>query len=1366
MASESMIWDRFELLGEIKRGGMGIVYKAFDRERQVLAAVKMVRVADKKLIQSIRREIRALERVNHPGVVGILGEGVFEGMPWYAMEFLDARTLLEHCHSVTSAHLSRNEPATSRDSQTGEDGTQATMATTPSEATQATQLTSASHAAAIAAPANSHAVPDKRPPLRSITPEDLKTVLSLIRQLCVPLSYIHGEGLVHLDLKPDNILIRRSGLPVLLDFGLATVVRSTQGRDALGLRAGGAGTVRYMAPEQINGDLVDARADMYALGCILYQLLTGQVPFPGPSAAETIFGQLNLKPLPPSSLVAGIPLEVDELVLRMLAKKPRDRIGYAQDIDRALEQLGAEGWHGNLPSARDYVYQPRLAGREKELALLTELFNAHKTSGSHIVLLGGESGIGKTRLVGEFAHTVEQAESSPEVFVGEFIGQSRPLQGFKRILESIVDTCRELTEEERSRILGKRALTLARYEPDFRWFCSEQEPAAELLPDAARQLLFQDFYAVLGELSKKQPLVLILDDIQWADDLSLGFVEYIRVMSQTAPLPIIILATHRTGEPNIPLEELAARPGVVRLSLGRLDLSAVGALIADMLAIKQVSTTVAESLYQHSEGNPLFLTEYLLESVSAGLVRRRADGTWQALGGASQEIDYARLPLPNNVSELIQRRLGSLSSNSRHLAELAAVMGEEPSLDILSSMFHHSDAALYDALDELQRRHVLSQKSPQVLAFAHGKIREATYAQLNQTNRQQLHLQVGRALSFLPEDHPLRSDAVIADHFYQGQDEATALPYALRAGDNARALYGHDEAERFYLRAIATMEHTYDVEGVARTQMKLGLTHMAAFATEKARAVYEAAFRTWERLRVSSRTARRTESITVATGEPISLDPGRTYDTDSAFLQRQLFACLVEVDEETNVLPAVAERWQISSDGRIYTFHLRPDSRWSDGTPLSARHFEFAWKRNLSPQLGSAAAPLLDIVEGARSYRLGNGSVHDVGVRAKGAHVLEIKLAAPVGYLLQLLSHPITAPQPSWLIEARGNNWASPDHIVTNGAYKVVRWLHGQLIQLEHNRHDIVWSRGNVQELHCRIFNDYRDALKAYNQGELDLLDMVSANTSLIAELRQKYADELNSVPIQSITYLVFRTDRPPFSDQRVRRAFAHALDRSRLASVANQIGAQPATGGFIPPGVPAHSPELMLSHKPDMAKELLAAAGSTAADFSSVSWLHTHGIADPAILEVLRDSWSRTLGVELAPQVLRWRDYQSRVDAGVPDLLIGTWTADFFDPDNFLRAVFHSTTGLNEPKWKNTEFDMLVDTAASRTDQSGRMNFYRAADRVLVVDEAVIVPLCYGREPVLVKPWVESFPRTASWLRHMKNCRVQKVKRSGGFDN
>lgn len=1338
----------FELLGELKRGGMGVVYRAIS-PRGAKAAVKMVRVADKQFIQSIRREIHALVRVRHPGVVDILAEGVHDGMPWYAMEFIEAATLFDFCRTSTTSR-----PFFAR-----------SMATPVEAALEeweegATNLNNATSALGVGAHGEAPMGLDAPAQTHVLTASDLATLLTIMRRICAPLAYIHGEGLVHLDLKPDNVLIRESGMPVILDFGLATTVRNRLGRETLSSMALGAGTVNYMAPEQIKGELVDARTDTYALGCILYEMLTGRLPFPGKTPAETIFGHLNLKPARPSLQVGGIPPAIDDLVMRMLEKDPRDRIGYAQDVDRALERFGARGWDKPLPPAHSYVYRPRLSGRGAELDRLMQAFHKARAGTTQVVLLSGESGIGKTRLVSEFAQ-VTMAEAETDVYTGEFHPQGGPLHGFRPILLGIADICRAMNPEDCAQILGRRAGTLARYEPEFQWFVKDTEQAPELLPDAARQLLFQDLLAVLRALAERSPTILILDDLQWADELSMGFLEHVRAQAEAAPLRGLILATVRAGESSRSLDELSARPGITTMSIGRLDQDAVGTLISDMLALPTVSSDVVEGLFRHSEGNPLFLTEYLLEAVAEELIFRDADGVWHARGGADKELDYAQLPLPSTVHDLIAHRIDGLSKEARRLADLSSVLGAEPDLDVLQRAAATTDAAFFDALDELRRRHVLDQKAPRLLAFGHSKMREVTYSRLPELRRARLHMLIAETMVALPEDHPARSAATIAEHFYSGGDEAEALPHALAAGDQARARYGHDEAERFYLRAIKTLDLIGDGEGAAKTRMKLGLVYMAAFEPEKARQVYDQAFRFWEKRRALNQGTLKTAELSVATGEPMGLDPGRTYDTDSAFLQRQLFVGLVEVDEESNVLPAIAARWQVSPDGKVYTFHLRPDARWSDGTPLVAKHFEFAWRRNLSPKLASPAAALLDVIANARAYRLGRGFPEDVGVRAKTPHELEVRLATPVGYLLQLLAHPITAPQPSWLIEARGDAWASPGCIITNGAFKVVRWEHGKLFEMEHNRYDVVWSRGNIGKLRCQIFHDYREALRAYQDGEIEMLDMAQADAKLIEKLRQDHGDELASVPIQSTSYLVFRADRAPFNDARVRRALAHAIDRDRLAAAVRKVGAQPATGGFVPPGVAGHSPDLMLRHQPELARELLAAAGCSANELQEAVWLHTHGIADPVILEVLCDSWHRTFGVKIAPRMVRWKEFQNQVDAGVPDLVISTWTADYADPDNFLRTVFHGGTGLNEPKWRSSEFDILVDSAASRTDQAGRMNFYRAADRVLVVDEAVIVPLSYGREPVLVRPWVSSFPRSASWWRHLKNCWVEKYPRS-----
>jgi serine/threonine protein kinase len=193
---------------------------------------------------------------------------------------------------------------------------------------------------------------------------ELSTGLALIGRLCAPLAFLHGEGLVHRDLKPENVIVQPDGAPVLVDFGLIAQFTGQASRKALEVGGEMVGTVTYMAPEQILGDFVDARADLYSLGCILAELVTGRPPFAGADRVEIGRAHLHAEPLPPSELAGGLTLPLDDLALRLLPKRPRDRIGHANDVALALAELGAAiDAPAEAPAPRAYLYRPGFAGR-------------------------------------------------------------------------------------------------------------------------------------------------------------------------------------------------------------------------------------------------------------------------------------------------------------------------------------------------------------------------------------------------------------------------------------------------------------------------------------------------------------------------------------------------------------------------------------------------------------------------------------------------------------------------------------------------------------------------------------------------------------------------------------------------------------------------------------------------------------------------------------------------------------------------------------------------------------------------------------------------------------------------------------------
>jgi ABC-type oligopeptide transport system substrate-binding subunit len=495
-------------------------------------------------------------------------------------------------------------------------------------------------------------------------------------------------------------------------------------------------------------------------------------------------------------------------------------------------------------------------------------------------------------------------------------------------------------------------------------------------------------------------------------------------------------------------------------------------------------------------------------------------------------------------------------------------------------------------------------------------------------------------------------------------------------------------------------------------------------------------------------------------GEPLSLDPGKAYDSDSAFFQIQIFEGLVTIDQDQNVLPAIAEHWQVAEGGSKYLFYLCQGARWSDGTPLTAAQFEYAWKRNLHPATNAPAAHLLHAVRNARAYREGEIDDPDlIGVKALDDYTLEVCLEGPTAYLPYLLADPITFPLPHWAIQAHGAAWTRPGNMITNGPYTLLAWQRGKQLVLERNPYYAGRFPGNAHRVECRIFSDHKPGVEAYAANDLDVADMVSGEAGVMAQIRAVHGEELIFTPRLSTNYLIFSADRGPFNDVRVRQAFSQAVDREALIRELMQEQYLPATGGVVPPGMPGHSPDIGLVYDPQAARRLLTEAGYPGGrGFPGVVFLHTHGLGDESFLPLLQRAWSRNLGVDVEITTLAWEPFLSRLEAQPPDLMLGGWIADYPDPDNYLRVVFHSREGLNEPRWQDPRFDALVEEAARVTDKRRRMALYREADRILVAEQAVILPLSYGRGAVLVKPWVSHCSKTRTYTDHLKELIVESV--------
>ncbi len=634
----------YRLGAPLGEGGVALVFRGTHEQTGAVVAIKTVRAPRERLLASVRREIQSLKRIQHPGVISILEGGVEDGRPWYAMELLEGATLRKYLGIPASTRISATVSVISGQSETR-------LGATEDHTTGETPR---------------HSAP---PSLRSRVGR-VPWLLGLVRELCEPLAFIHGEGIVHRDLTPSNVFVRSDGRPVLMDFGLVWQL-TDESREVLSVDMVQAGTISYMAPEQARGERLDARADLFALGCILYEVLTGDVPYPVSSWRELIDAHDGPQPLPPSAVADGVPPGLDDLVLGLLRRHPRDRIGHASDVAAALADLGASDTRTYAaPRAKAYLYRPELVGRSEPLRQALVSVAALLRGEGGLMLVSGTSGIGKTTFVSELARQVQLAQHA--VVVGQCVAvgvaggrglrQGGPLYPLAPLLQAVGDRCVSGDRERTDRLLGPRGKILATVEPWLRSLSAlaPYPDPPEIPGEAARRRLIDALAETLSAFAAEQSTLLVLEDIQWADDLTLAFLSSLSARFYRDN-PVLIVATVRSEEVGPALDHLFASPQTSTVRLSRLDTTAVEEMGAEMLGQKLLPPGLAVLLAAESSGNPFFVAEYLRAAVDARLLFRDERGRWQPEAGRSFEA----LGLPRTLESLVLRRIEDLAGVAR-----------------------------------------------------------------------------------------------------------------------------------------------------------------------------------------------------------------------------------------------------------------------------------------------------------------------------------------------------------------------------------------------------------------------------------------------------------------------------------------------------------------------------------------------------------------------------------------------------------------------------------------------------------------------------------------------------------------------------
>jgi ABC-type oligopeptide transport system substrate-binding subunit len=467
------------------------------------------------------------------------------------------------------------------------------------------------------------------------------------------------------------------------------------------------------------------------------------------------------------------------------------------------------------------------------------------------------------------------------------------------------------------------------------------------------------------------------------------------------------------------------------------------------------------------------------------------------------------------------------------------------------------------------------------------------------------------------------------------------------------------------------------------------------------------------------------------TGDPETLDWNRAQTFIEGYLLTNTMEGLVGFDAKLGIRPALAESWKISEDRRTYTFKLRRGVLWSDGEPLRARDFVYGWKRLLSPVTGALYSYFLFDIEGAEYFAKGKLTDFDqVGVRALDDATLEVRLGRPVAHWINIPAFWVTYPVRQDVVERHGANWDRPGRVVTLGPYQLVAHEYGKKIVLRANPR-YHGTRGNVELAEAIIEPKDDAALALYERGQLDFAGDLSSST--VGRLRGR--SDVKRFPLLKTAYLGFSMAKFPVSSVNLRKAIAMAIDRAELARL---DGAYEPPRGFAPPAIlpPAAGAPPWPRFDPTAAKLLLRQSGLDPANPPKLEVITTGFDKQVMLTEFVRDQLKKNLGIELTIRTLDHREHRNRLHLGDFSLFMGSWGADYPDPDNFF-SIFLSSSGNNRPRWKNPRYDSRVVEARALSDPAARARAYRELQRILLEEDVVICPLAHDVLRTLVHPRV-----------------------------
>ena len=686
--------NKYQIHAHLGTGGMGEVYRVLDLERGQDCALKILNetMDEQAVRRRFHREFQVLNRFQHPRLVRTYAWGFAEERPYFTMEYLPGNTL---------------------------------------EKIIADQVLLARFRA-------SH-------------------FFDLIQQIAEGLAYVHAQGAVHRDLKPSNIMVLETedGIETtILDLGLAKFrhLHST----SITQTGAALGTAEYMSPEQGKGLWLDHRSDLYSLGIILYEMLTGAPPFSGQNPISVIMKHIREMPPPMDEVNIAVPEETQQIVLKLLAKEPVDRFQSAEELVRALpsELVLPDDEQSDVHRK---VVRPQFVGRESEMKTLRAMLQDVLVGEQRVVLISGEAGVGKSRLVEELLGDAR---------VYDFLSlKSAGREEGGQLYGALIDAFHGMAN-------------LRRRMPD---------PVA-----TDKFSVMEHWLQLLKRLRRQKPIVLCLEDIQWLDELSLEFLQY--VLRDPEPCPLLLCLTCRWSNLE-PLPEEIEKfihsnefAGVTHIQLENLPREEVGYLAASMLGERSIPSDALQTLFRETGGQPLFVVEAIRTLVNADVVRQNVSGDWQW-------GEFPETLLSDDISEVLYRRVAALPDVQRRVLEYACVFLSDFSFELLAAIWRSDELELLDVLDDLVAEGLLiTYGGEEQYRFSQELCRHAIYDRMQNVRRRLLHREIGNALEKTEQAEELTEE--LADHFAAAGERDKAVKYTHLAGKKALAKHAYRQALR------------------------------------------------------------------------------------------------------------------------------------------------------------------------------------------------------------------------------------------------------------------------------------------------------------------------------------------------------------------------------------------------------------------------------------------------------------------------------------------------------------------------------------------------------------------------------------------